>query len=117
MNKHKLARWALWLVSLTLLCALALWRVDPAGPVQTNILTLLPDQHDSQALQQAFARSSEAFSQQLLALVSGPDDGRTRTAALAAQHVMLDAGLQTADSGDQVDAVLALYQQHHFALL
>lgn len=117
MDKQSVARWALWLVSLSLLCGVAAWRVDPAGAINTNILTLLPDQHDSEALQKAFARSSDTFSQQLLALVSGPDNAGTRTAALAARAAFLHAGLNTADTGGKVDGALALYRQHHFALL
>ncbi len=111
------ARWALWAATLGLLCAIAAWRVDPAGAIRTNILTLLPDRHDSQALDKAVARSREAFSRQLLALVTGPDDARTRKAAMAARKALLDAGLQAADTGSKVDAALALYRKHGFALL
>lgn len=117
MDARKAARWALWLGTLGLLCGVAAWRVDPSGAVQTNILTLLPDQHDSQALQKAFARSSDTFSQQLLALVSGPDKADTRNAALAARTALLRAGLQTSETGSKVDGALAVYRQHHFALL
>lgn len=117
MGGRAVARWALWAITLGLLCALAAWRMQPGGPVQTNILTLLPDRHDSQALDKATERSRDAFSQQLLALVTGPDDARTRKTAMAARAVLLKAGLTTADTGSKVDQALALYRQHGFALL
>lgn len=117
MNARGVARWALWSITLGLLCALALWRMNPAGPVQTNILALLPDHHADATLDAAIARSRDAFSQRLLALVSGPDDAHTRDAALAARQAMLDAGLDAGSEGAQVDQALALYRQHGFALL
>lgn len=117
MGSHAVVRWALWAVTLGLLCALAAWRVDPAGPVETNILTLLPDRHDSQALDKAIERSRDAFSQQLLVLVTGPDDAHTRKAAGAARQALLDAGLVAADTGDKVEQALTLFRDHPFALL
>src|SRR5699024_4480776 len=117
MGARGAARWALWAVTLGLLCALAVWRVDPAGPVQTNILALLPDHHDNQVLDQASERSRDAFSQQLLVLVRGPDDAATRKAAMAARGVLLKAGLTASDTGGKVDAALAQYRAHPFALL
>ncbi len=110
-------RWALWAVSLGLLCALAVWRMGPAGPVDTNILGLLPDHHGGGALDKAVDRSRDAFTQQLLAVVSGPDDAATRQAALDARQVMLDAGLAATDMGDQVQQAMALFRAHPFVLL
>ncbi|HET7268127.1 MAG TPA: MMPL family transporter, partial [Oleiagrimonas sp.] len=117
MGARAVGRWALWLVTLALLCALAVWRVHPAGPVQTNILALLPDHHADPALQAATERSRDALSQRVLALVSGPDDAPTRKAALAARQAMLDAGLDAGSENAQVDRALALYRQHGFTLL
>lgn len=117
MNRRSVARWTVWALTLGLLCAAAAWRVDPAGPVETNVLTLLPDRHDNQALDAATERSRDAFSQQLLALVSGPDDATTRKAAMAARQTLLTAGLETTNAGNKVDQALALYRQHAFALL
>ncbi len=116
-GSHAAARWALWATTLGLLCALALWRVDPAGPVETNILTLLPEHQESQALTRATELSHEAFSQQLLALVTGPDGERTRKAAVAARQTLLQAGLRADDSNDEVGRALALYRAHPFVLL
>lgn len=111
------ARWAIWAITLGVLCAVAVVRVDPSAPVQTNILTLLPDQHDSQSLDQANERSRHMFSRQLLTLVRGPDDERTRQAAQAARQAMLHGGLEDANPATKVDNALTLYRQHHFALL
>lgn len=117
MRRRAVGHWALWFVTLAALCALALWRVDPAGPIQTDVLALLPEQHNSQVLEVAEARSHEAFSQRLLALVTGPNDKATRKAALAARQAMLSAGLAESAGRSQVDEVLALYRQHGYALL
>lgn len=117
MGRWGILRWAVWALSLGALCALALVRVDPAGPLETNILTLLPDQHDNQALDKASELSREAFSQQLLALVTGPDDPRTRQAASAVRKTLLDAGLAAGETNDSVDSALALFRDHPFVLL
>jgi predicted exporter len=111
------ARWAIWLVSLAALCAVAAWRVNPAAPIETNILALLPQRHDAKTLDIAAERTRNAFSQQVLALVRGPDDARTGKAAQAALGAMRKAGLQPDDAGSQVAPALDLYRRHHFALL
>lgn len=117
MDKRSFARWAIWLVSLGLLCGFAWTRLDLQAPIQTNILTLLPERHDSQALHIATERSRDAFTHQLLALVRGADDATTRAAALAARRALLGAGLQADDVGETVDSAIAAYGRHHFALL
>src|SRR5690625_783277 len=117
MNARAVTRWALWLVTLGLLCAVAAWRVHSAAPIQTNILALLPDHRADPALETAVERSRDAFSQRVLALVSGPDDAGTRKAALAARQSLLDAGLAAGSESAQVDKALALYRDHGFALL
>ena len=116
MRARDVGRWVLWAASLGLLCALAAWRMGPSGPLDTNILGLLPDRHDGAALDKAIDRSREAFTQQLLAVVSGPDDDTTREAALAARRALLDAGLTAADTGDQVQQAMAVFRAHPFVL-
>ncbi|HET7370127.1 MAG TPA: hypothetical protein VFK45_04745, partial [Gammaproteobacteria bacterium] len=117
MNRRAFAGWAIWLVSLGLLCGFAWTQLDPAAPIQTNILALLPEQHDSPALDIATERSRDEFTHRLLALVRGPDNAETRAAAMAARKALLDAGLRAESAGAAVDAALAVYEQHHFALL
>lgn len=117
MGGNRTLRWVVWALSLGALCALALWRVDPAGALDTNILNLLPEQHDSKALDKATERSRDAFSRQLLALVTGPDDDTTRQAAEAAQHALQQAGLEADSAGDSVDRALALFRDHPWSLL
>lgn len=117
MNNHSFLRWAIWFGSLALLCGVALLRVDQQNPIQTNVLNLLPERHDSQALDAATERSRNAFSQQLIAIVEGPDNDRTHTAAMAAYRTLRTAGLQAPAAGDTVDKALAVYQQHRFAML
>ncbi|MGB9429020.1 MAG: hypothetical protein WCC11_03965, partial [Gammaproteobacteria bacterium] len=110
------ARWIIWLVSLGLLCGIAWSRLDP-HPINTDILAMLPMQHDSQALAVATERSRDAFVHELLILVSGDDTPQTRGAALAAQHALLAAGLHAQDSGQSLQRLLAAYKTHQFALL
>ncbi|HEX7339138.1 MAG TPA: hypothetical protein VF271_04300 [Rhodanobacteraceae bacterium] len=117
MGKRAPGRWALWLVTLAALCALAIWRAGGGSPIETNVLALLPNQHADPALDAATSRSRDAFSQQLLALVSGPDDAATRTAAQVAHRALLKAGLQDSANGTDIGAALALYRHHGFALL
>ncbi|HEX7341993.1 MAG TPA: MMPL family transporter [Rhodanobacteraceae bacterium] len=117
MRARHAARWALWLVTLGLLCGVAAWRVNPAAPIQTNILALLPGHHANATLATATQRSRAAFSQQLLALVRGPDDANTRKAAGEARMALLAAGLTPSADGGQIDKALALYRRHGFALL
>ena len=111
------ARWSIWFVSLGLLCGVAWLRLDVSQPINTDILTLLPGEHDSQALATATARSRDAFVQELLVLVSGNDTSATRAAALAAQHALLAAGLHADDSSQTLNQALDVYRAHRFALL
>jgi predicted exporter len=78
---------------------------------------MLPAEQGSEALTTATDRSRDAFVRQVLVLLSGPDDGTTRSAAAAALESLNTAGLKTDDSGASVSSVLALYKAHHFALL
>src|SRR5690625_781953 len=107
------ARCALWLLSLALLCALALWRADSGSLLQTNIPALLPQHDADRFLAAAAQRSRDAFSQQLLVLVSGPDHATTRTAALAARQAFLRNGLSASKDGDHIKQALSLYQKHN----
>lgn len=111
------ARWSIWFVSLGLLCGVAWLRLDVSQPINTDILTLLPGEHDSQALATATARSRDAFVHELLVLVSGDDTPATRAAALAAQHTLLAAGLHAEDSSQSLNQALSVYKSHRFALL
>lgn len=111
------ARWLIWFISLAALCAVAAVRLDIREPINTDILTLLPGEHDSRALAAATERSREAFVRQLLILISGDDTPATRNAAQAAQAALQAAGLHADDSGAMVNHALAVYQAHHFALL
>ncbi|HEV2331602.1 MAG TPA: MMPL family transporter [Gammaproteobacteria bacterium] len=110
------ARWAIWSVSLALLCGAAWTRLDRAHPVNTDVLAMLPAEQGSDALAAATARSRDAFVHQVLVLVSGQDVPATRDAALAAQRSLSAAGLRP-DASLSVDQVLAVYREHHFALL
>lgn len=109
------ARWAIWSVSLILLCGAAWFRLDHA--INTDILAMLPAEQGSEALTAATDRSRDAFVHQVLVLVSGDDVPITRAAALAAQDRLTVDGLKIDDSGAMVDKVLALYKTHHFDLL
>ena len=111
------ARWTLWLVSLGLLCALAALRLDPKHLIDTDILSMLPAEQDAGALAEATRRSREAFVDEVLFLVSGPDDAATRAAADAARASTLKSGLKADDTGQSLDALLAVYQAHRYALL
>lgn len=111
------ARWALWLGSLGLLVGIAWTRLDLAHPINTDILAMLPAEHDSQALAVATERSRDAFVHQVLVLVSGDDSPATRRAAQAADQVLTAAGLRNDDSGLAVAKVLAVYRAHRYALL
>ena len=110
------ARWGIWLVSLALLCGAAWTRLDRAHPVNTDVLAMLPAEQGSDALAAATARSRDAFVHQVLVLVAGADTPATREAALAAQSTLNAAGLRP-DTSLSVDQVLAVYREHHFALL
>jgi predicted exporter len=112
-----LLHWLAWLATLALLCALAWWRVAPSGPIQTDILQLLPQDSADATLDAANRRSRDAFSQQMLVLVRGADDARTRTAAQAAHASLRAAGLTSAAGGDTFERALDVYRQHGFALL
>src|SRR5689334_3338225 len=111
------ARWAIWLVSLGVLCGAAALRLDVHHPIDTDILTLLPGQAQSPALAAATERSRAAFVRQIQVLVSGTDAPETRAAATAAQDALVAAGLHADDSGGTLERLLSIYQTHHFALL
>ena len=111
------ARWALWLLSLALLCALALWRADSGPLLQTDIPALLPQTNTNPFLEAAAQRSRDAFSQQLLVLVSGADNATTRSAAQAARKAFLDNGLHSSADSSHVEQAISLYEKHSFALL
>ncbi|MDN5869329.1 MAG: MMPL family transporter [Nitrococcus sp.] len=117
MCRRGVGHWTLWFSTLASLCVLAVWRVDPAGPIETDVLALLPERHDSRVLERAEARGHEAFSRQLLAMVTGRDNSRTREATLAARQALLAPGLTESAGRGQVGKALALYRQHGFALL
>lgn len=117
MRRQRVTRWLAWGLLLALLCGLAAWRVDASGPIETNILTLLPNQSDSPVLAQARQRSRDNFSQQLLVLVTGPERGPARAAAQSARSDLLDAGLEASGTNAQVDAALDVYRRHTFTLL
>lgn len=110
-------RWLIWFVSLAILCGFAWTRLNLNQPVNTNILSLLPGESPSQALAIATERNRSAFMHQMLILVSGADTTKTRTAAKAARKALLAAGLNADDTGQSVKQVLAVYQEHGFALL
>ncbi len=110
-------RWTVLLVLLAALCLLAAWRMGPQGPLQTDVLTLLPGQFDTPAQQTAAARSRTQFSGQLLALVRGPDKADTHKAATAAWQVFRDAGLKANNDSETIGKALSLYQEHAHALL
>ncbi len=116
-TRYGAMRWITWAVTLGLLCALAAWRMAPGGPLETNILTLLPGQHADPALAEAIQRSRGAFTRRLLAVVSGPDDAATRTAADTARATLLDAGMVASGDGAGVVKALAVYRAHPFTLL
>jgi predicted exporter len=116
------ARWAIWSVSLGLLCAAAWTRLDPKHVVDTDILSMLPAQHgqsgsSAAAIEAATDRSRQAFVDEVLLLVSGPDAPATRAAAVAAQQAAAAGGLKTDDTGSSLDRLLTLYKAHRYALL
>jgi len=111
------ARWTIWLASLGLVCGLAWTRLDLKNPVDTDILAMLPAEQDSGALAEATARSREAFVDEVLILVSGGDDPATRAAAEAAGQAAATDGLKTDSTGESLDRLLQVYEQHHYALL
>jgi len=116
------ARWGIWLLSLGLLCGAAWLRLDPKHVVDTDILSMLPAEHgqsgsSAPAIEAATDRSRTAFVDEVLILVSGPDTTVTREAALAARSAATAGGLQTDDSGQSMGRLLALYKEHHYALL
>lgn len=111
------ARWTLWLLSLGLLCAAAATRLDLHRIVDTDILAMLPPQHDSPAISAATQQTRDAFVGEVLMLVSGDDVPATRAAAQAASDAAAAAGLKTEDSGQSLDRLLAVYQKHRYALL
>lgn len=110
-------RWFIWAASLGLLCAAAWTRLDPQRIVDTDILSMLPAQHDSPALSAATDRSRQTFVDEVLLLVSGPDTPATRMAAVAAQQAATSGGLKTSDTGESFDRLLTLYKAHRYALL
>jgi len=110
-------RWTLWLASLGLLCAAAAMRLDVHRIVDTDILAMLPPQHDSPAIAAATQQTRDAFVGEVLILVSGDDLPATRAAAQAAADAAAASGLKTEDSGQSLDRLLAVYQKHRYALL
>ncbi|HEY3645796.1 MAG TPA: hypothetical protein VGM16_10700 [Gammaproteobacteria bacterium] len=111
------ARWALWLVSLGLLCGAAATRLDVHRIVDTDILAMLPPQHDSPAIAAATQQTRDAFVDEVLILVSGDDVPATRAAAQAAVDAAAAQGLKTDDSSQSLNQLLAIYQKHRYALL
>jgi predicted exporter len=111
------ARWTIWLLSLGLLCAAAATRLDVHRIVDTDILALLPPEHDSPAIAAATQQTRAAFVNEVLMLVSGDDVPATRAAAQAAADSAVSMGLKPDDSGQSLDRLLTLYQQHRYALL
>ncbi len=110
-------RCAIWLASLVLVCAWAGWRMDAGGPIQSNILGLLPQDHAGDAVGKAVARSREAFGQEMLVVISGPDTAATRKGAQAARRALRAAGLAAHAAVESMDKALSLYRAHPFALL
>lgn len=117
MMHGSVARWAVWLLTLALLCAFALWRMDPSGPLQTNVVSLLPSHEENALLEAARQRNDHAFSQRLLAVVEGPADGSVQVAATAAQQALRQAGMDDNDALDGFAKALDLYRSHGPALL
>jgi predicted exporter len=111
------ARWSIWFVSLGLLCGVAATRLDVHRIVDTDILAMLPPQHDSPALAAATQQTREAFVDEVLILVSGDDVPATRAAAQAASDTAATGGLRPDDSGQSLDRLLSVYQKHRYALL
>ena len=111
------ARWAIWSLSLAMLCGIAWTRLDHDHLINTDILAMLPAEHGSSALATATDRSRDAFVHQVLVLVSGDDAPATRDAALAAEQALKKAGLDTDETGMAVGKVLAVYKAHHYDLL
>ena len=109
------ARWAVWAVSLALLCGGAWLRLDHA--INTDILAMLPAEQGPEALAVATDRSRDAFVHQVLVLVSGDDAPATRAAAEVAQGSLTAGGLKVDDTGAAVGQVLGVYKAHHFDLL
>ncbi|MGE5626207.1 MAG: MMPL family transporter [Bacillota bacterium] len=111
------ARWAVWLVSLGLLCGVAWMRLDLRNPVDSDILSMLPAEQDSGALAAASERTRDAFVNEVLILVSGEDAKAARAAAEAAQRAATAGGLETEDNGASLDRLLKVYHDHRYALL
>ena len=111
------ARWTLWLVSLGLLCAAAAARLDVQRIIDTDILAMLPPQHDAPAVAAATQQTRDAFVGEVLMLVSGDDAPATHTAAQAAAEAAAQDGLKADDSSQSLDQLLAVYQKHRYALL
>ena len=117
MQLSRSARWTLWLLSLGLLCAAAATRLDVHRIVDTDILAMLPPQHDAPAIAAATQQSRDAFVNEVLMLVSGDDVPATHAAAQAAADAAAAEGLKADDSGRSLDRLLAVYQRHRYALL
>lgn len=111
------ARWILWLASLGVLCTAAAMRLDVHRVVDTDILAMLPPQHDAPAIAAATQQTRDAFVGEVLMLVSGDDAPATRTAAQAAADAAAAQGLKADDSSQSLDRLLAVYQKHRYALL
>ncbi|MFI4967102.1 MAG: MMPL family transporter [Gammaproteobacteria bacterium] len=111
------ARWSIWLISLASLCIAAGTRIDIHHIVDTDILSILPPEHDSAAVAAATEQSRQAFVDEMLLLVSGDDVPATRAAAQAAADAASADGLKPADSGQSLDRLLSIYQKHRYALL
>lgn len=111
------ARLLAWLALMGLLGAGAWARLDRAQPVDTDLLHLLPAQQQSPLLAAATERTQDAFLRELLIVVSGADAERTRAAAQAAYAAVKSAGLNPQAVSGNLQALLDLYSQHHFALL
>src|SRR6185437_6437271 len=111
------ARWAIWLVSLGLLCGAAATRLDLHHVIDTDILAMLPPQHDAPAIAAATQQTRDAFVDEVLMLVSGEDVPATRAAAQAAADAAAAEGLKADDSSQSLDRLLSLYQKHRYALL
>jgi len=102
---------------LGLLCAAAWMRLDPRHLIDTDILSMLPVQHDAPALAAATDRSRQAFVGEVLVLVSGPDTPATRAAAEAARTAVSAHGLKPDATAESIGRLLALYKTHRYALL
>ena len=111
------ARWIIWLVSLGVLCAAAAARLDVHRIVDTDILAMLPPQHDAPAIAAATQQTRDAFVDEVLMLVHGDDVPATRAAAQSAADAAAADGLKADDSSQSLDHLLAVYQKHRYTLL